>query len=318
MLNRSDGPTPCGVLFDVLKRRGGISHKELAQILLSERPLSDGRSPASRAFDRTWVSHYVVHAPVSTVQPAFFKDFGISAARILDRLHSGRRAWSAEAVLDFVRNDVSPALELSLEGCRQNTGLYRNALTRLSTGAGYSAGERAEAAMVLLVSTACLANVRQAVAYTMEYAQGIMGRRVSSPELFVAGSAPVCEEEPAGPIGLARIRGGRIAGAPRWIAPGMCPVEVGALACGPHDVTDVEADVSARHLLIDYGSDGEAPGGWLVQDLHSTNGSMLVDAESGEERVLEPGVPVPLRPGDELVLGAATRFVVLEGAPGLV
>lgn len=56
MVFRQADLTPCGVLFDVFKRKGGISHKELAGLILSDRPLSDGRSASSRAADRTWLS----------------------------------------------------------------------------------------------------------------------------------------------------------------------------------------------------------------------------------------------------------------------
>ena len=38
-------PTPCAAMFDTLKRFGGISHKDLAVLVLSERPLADGRTP---------------------------------------------------------------------------------------------------------------------------------------------------------------------------------------------------------------------------------------------------------------------------------
>ena len=44
MVFRQADLTPCGVLFDVFKRKGGINHKELAGLILSDRPLSDGRS----------------------------------------------------------------------------------------------------------------------------------------------------------------------------------------------------------------------------------------------------------------------------------
>ena len=43
--------TPTSVLFDLAKRHCGVSHKELAGLLLSGRPLSDGRSPQSRLGD---------------------------------------------------------------------------------------------------------------------------------------------------------------------------------------------------------------------------------------------------------------------------
>ena len=54
--------TPTSVLFDLAKRHCGVSHKELAGLLLSGRPLSDGRSPQSRLDDRTWVSRFISSA----------------------------------------------------------------------------------------------------------------------------------------------------------------------------------------------------------------------------------------------------------------
>lgn len=53
--------TPCFTLFDVLKSRGGISYKDTAAMVLSGKPLSDGRSPVSRVDDRTWVSLSLIH-----------------------------------------------------------------------------------------------------------------------------------------------------------------------------------------------------------------------------------------------------------------
>lgn len=48
--------TPCGAMFDIFKRAAHLSHIELCGLVLSSRPLADGRSPQSRAADRSWVS----------------------------------------------------------------------------------------------------------------------------------------------------------------------------------------------------------------------------------------------------------------------
>ena len=37
--------TPCGVMFDIFKRAAHLSHIELCGLVLSSRPLADGRSP---------------------------------------------------------------------------------------------------------------------------------------------------------------------------------------------------------------------------------------------------------------------------------
>ena len=50
--------TPCGAMFDIFKRAAHLSHIELCGLVLSSRPLADGRSPQSRAADRSWVSRF--------------------------------------------------------------------------------------------------------------------------------------------------------------------------------------------------------------------------------------------------------------------
>lgn len=72
--------TPCGALFETMKRYGGISHKDLARLVLSGRPLADGKSPLSRCDDRTWVSRFIVHAPVGSLQDRYFCDWGSGGA----------------------------------------------------------------------------------------------------------------------------------------------------------------------------------------------------------------------------------------------
>lgn len=84
---------------------------------------------------------------------------------------------------------------------------------------------------------------------------------------------------------------------------------VGLLATGAGDLTDVGADVSSRHLRVWRDEDA-----WWVMDLGSTNGSWLTPAD-GERVRLEPGVRREVRPADELALGAATTFVLVEGMP---
>ncbi len=58
-------------------------------------------------------------------------------------------------------------------------------------------------------------------------------------------------------------------------------------------------------------------GAWLYEDLGSTNGSMIRQ-RSGRERVAEPSRPVPVEPGDVLLLGDVTtpvRIDLLEAPP---
>lgn len=331
----SDGPeTPCAVMFDLLKRRGGIKHNELAAIVLSGRPLSDGRSPVSRAGDRSWVSRFVVHAPVGSLQPRYFADYSASALRVTNRLRSRRgRVLSDRQIIDLVCGEEGRAMDRALAACHQSAHLYRNALERLAGAAGHTAGERAEALMVLFVAAGCSADAKVAVAYTLDCARVSYEMRTSTPA--AAGVADVDGASGAGtglrwvsaragvdasvdplglerPFGLMRVSGGYIAGAPHWIDP-ACGAGIGALAMEDGDIADVEPDVSAEHARIWRDDDGS----WLVEDLGSKNGTVLVDGATGEERRLAARRPVSLRAGDELRLASSTVFVAVEGVPGV-
>ena len=89
---------------------------------------------------------------------------------------------------------------------------------------------------------------------------------------------------------------------------------VGSLASGPGAVTDVDVDVSRRHLRI-WQEDGR----WLCQGLGSTNGTVLLSGADKSMKVVEPPKserrgtcpPVELGLGDILILGRTTRFLVM-------
>ena len=125
--------TPCGAMFDIFKRAAHLSHIELCGLVLSSRPLADGRSPQSRAADRSWVSRFIVRAPVGTLQERYFADYGTSAARIMSRRgHPGavcRRGLLGRCPLvgdlchrlrscDLWRRHVDATLAEHIFGCR--------------------------------------------------------------------------------------------------------------------------------------------------------------------------------------------------------
>ncbi len=236
-LIRSSELTPCGALFDVLKRYGGVSHKELAAMILSERPLFDGRSPASRASDRTWVSRSIVHAPVSAVQEGYFRDYGVAARRIVDRLHASRAGTSSYSdVLRMVCGEPGETMVQALERCQGDIRLYRNALERMRHGEGYTAGERAEAAMVLFVAAGCSASVTKAVDYATSYIRSVMGGRLGTPTSCPVPLTMAHEDvEVTLPyaIGFVRVEDGRISSGPYWVSSDSQGAEVGALVTGP-------------------------------------------------------------------------------------
>ncbi|MDO4437507.1 MAG: FHA domain-containing protein [Coriobacteriaceae bacterium] len=304
--------TPCGAMFEMFKRHGGISHKELAVLVLSERPLSDGRSPVSRASDRTWLSRFIVNAPVSSLQPRFFRDFGLAGQRVMDRVRAKRRSeFSGQFLINLICGDAGKPMEYALAACHQDVSMYRNALERFSHDPGYTAGERAETLTILFIAVGCTANVKAAVAYTNEYVESILGGHMGTPKMLDL-KGPIELREPVVPaasLGLVRVADGYISGTPYWISPYEDGVTIGCFAMGENDITSVEADVSANHARI-WCEDGS----WYVRDLESTNGTRLVSGATGEETLLVPEEPTFINAGDELRLGAATTFMVVTGS----
>lgn len=304
--------TPCGAMFDIFKRHAHISHIDLCNLVLSTRPLADGRSAASRASDRSWVSRFIVRAPVGTLQERYFADYGTSATKILSYLRlRSRNPMEAEAVMNMVCGPAGATMEQALAAAHQDVHLYRNALARLSQASELAPAERAEAVLVLFIAVGCSADVRSSVTFAIDYAHATCGGCTSTPRsMGFDAAAQDAAEVPRHPLGLLRVRDGYVVSAPLWVEPAGEGVEIGALATGEGDITDVGDDVSARHAHVWCDEQGV----WRVEDLGSTNGTVVVN---GADRVCmqaEPGRSVVLEPGDELKLGESTTFAVLLGA----
>lgn len=309
----SDELTPCGVMFDVFKRSCGIKHNELAEMVLSSRPLSDGRSPKSRTSDRSWVSRFIVHAPAGSLQDRYFADYGRAATRVMSRLRTrGSKVFDPQQILDVVCGDAGQAMDAVLAACHQDAHLYRNMLDRINLSSGTTVGERAEAALVLFVAVGCSGNVGKAVAYTADYVRSMHVNLMSTPVMSEVAAPGLSPNEAWCPcLGLIRVRDGYVCGTPYWIEPTGEGVTLGALALGESDITDVDSDVSAEHARI-WRSDCD---GWLVKDLGSSNGTLVVDGADRAENKVQGDTAVSLHAGDELHLGASTVFAVVEGMP---
>lgn len=147
--------TPLGAMFSILKRYGGISYKELATLILSEKPLVGGASPASRVNDRTWVSRYLVHAPAEAVRSEYFVSYEKCAMRIIARLkkRTGNTLGNRE-IMEMVAGTPGQEMVAALQNAGQDATPYLNMLARLDKEGGFRAEERMEIAMVLFVAVA--------------------------------------------------------------------------------------------------------------------------------------------------------------------
>ena len=316
--------TPCFALFSAMTKLGGISYKELAGIILSGKPLSDGRSPVSRINDRTWISRFVVHAPVGSLQDRYFCEFSVSALRIIARLKSrSGKGLSSREIVDLVTAEEVHGMEKALSFCHQNVTLYHNTLERIIHGPGMTADERAEAAMVLFVSAGCLANVHRTVEYTMKLARSTHAGRLTTPtDVAPAGSEEkksILNSKPI--LGLLRIVDGYVVGSPYWLSDTEEGTEIGALALSNDAINDVGSHASGRHARI-WNKDER----WFIEDLGSSNGTTVVSGANHEETVVgsssqgkpdAPSAQIELHPGDEIRLADDTVFVVIEGMLGV-
>ena len=131
--------TPLGALFSILKRHGHISYKDLAALILSEKPLMGGASPISRVNDRTWISRYLVHAPVESVKSDYFIDCEKCAMRIVARL---KKRMSNPAIMTMIAGTAGREMATALDQRGQNTAPYLNMLARLSVNSGSRSASR--------------------------------------------------------------------------------------------------------------------------------------------------------------------------------
>lgn len=317
--------TPVAVLFDIMKRHGGVSNRELATMILSGRPLADGHSPQSRVEDRTWLSRFVVHAPDASLGDHLFCDYTAGALRLAARLSSARRSSRGRSdVMAAVFGKEGRAMDRALEAAGQDATVYRNLMERIRQEESLSETERAEAALVLMITAACTADVGRAAAETQGFAFSMFGSGLMTPppaadalalrqEAFDAATAPW--------LGLLRLEGSLVVGEPHWVAPSEEGTQIGALALGEGAVSKVGPDVSGLHARLWCDDAGR----WWVEGLGSRNGTVLVSGLTGEEMTVEPpaaerrewqAVPVEVAPGDQLRLGQSTTFVLIEGLPG--
>ena len=224
----------------------------------------------------------------------------------------GSKVFDPQQILDVVCGDAGRAMDAALAACHQDAHLYRNMLDRINLSSGTTVGERAEAALVLFVAVGCSGNVGKAVAYTADYVRSMHVNLMSTPVMSEVETSDLSPSEVWGLcLGLIRVHDGYVCGAPYWIEPTDEGVTLGALALGESDITDVDSDVSAEHARI-WRRDHD---GWLVKDLGSSNGTLVVDGANRAENKVQGGAAVPLHAGDELRLGANTVFAVVEGTP---
>lgn len=302
--------SPCGALFDFLKKYGRIKHSEAAFLLLSGKPLSDGKSALARAAEPTWLSRFIVNAPQETLQRSYCSDPGISSIKVASRLVANHGTGKA---LDLVDSYCKSMIACSLEPYGQACALFGNSYDRFRQAPGLSTCEHLEAVMVLCISTVVFGNVREAVLYALNCCRNIWGGITASTPKASFFAEPKSKNIAAVPLGLLKVVDGCCNGSTYWIEPSTDGCVVGSMALGEFDISDVGPHVSAQHARI-WSSDGL----WFIEDLDSTNGTIVV--RNGIDHVVSSSSECnsfELRPGDQLIFAGETRFVVVQAEPAI-
>lgn len=310
--------TPSSYLFADLKDFGGISNRDLARIVLSDRRVAGGLAPRDRVGERTFLSREVVHARPRRLPESMFAPFPASARAVCERLVARLGPGAPAAIERHVADEAAPGFRACLRAWGESDALYANALARVRAMSVASGRGRAVALLVLYLATGCLGDPARAVQIVERFAAESLGSALRTRPADVG--APSAGQRPDQVVlALARVTEGRIAGGIHPLRADAVGTVIGSLAPDPGAIVDVAPDVSGRHLRI-----WREGGRWFVEGLGSTFGTTLVPGDGGPERVVEPpsarrgpswaAAPVEVLPGDTLRLAASTEFLVLEVA----
>lgn len=310
--------TPCLVMFEAMKDFGGLSYKDFATIILSDRPVYDGRSPRSRVDDKTWFSRYVVHAEYGALPRSYFTDFGQSAQTVVSRIkHHGTARKTDQEIIDYL---MGPAMRSMTEVLRANgadEAIYENLCGRVMSMDLESPSQAVELLMVHFITTGCTGDPRYAAECTQEFAMNALNMRFRT-SLPKAVTDAVTDDEDVR-LCLCRIQGTKLKGRPYILSVEPEGTEIGSLSTKDGSITDVEETVSGRHLRVWRTDDGK----WYVEGLGSRNGTVLISGADKSETLVEPprdrrggfeSHPVEIRPSDRLVLARDTVFMVMQCA----
>lgn len=78
--------TPLEVMFSLFKTSFTLSHRALAELLLSDLPLTNGQPTAQMAQDTSWLSRTIVHSQPGSLEDRYFTDWSCASNQILHKL----------------------------------------------------------------------------------------------------------------------------------------------------------------------------------------------------------------------------------------
>ena len=315
------GRMPSYVMFSDLRRFGRMSHYDAARVLLSDTAAEGEQvSPRARVEDRTYLSRQIVNAAPGQIPPSYFGDFYRAAQVILPRLlaQHGNDAAGREAVQQHYSDDACSLMQDSLSSCGIDANIYANLVRRVMGRDDLAQNQRLTLLVMLFLIMGCLSDPAAAVARIDDFMeQNLIFRTNTEETTFLPRGEPGHREDAATHMGLIRIfPDSSVRDVVYPLRGGDGGTVIGALSCDPGSITDVDADVSARHLRIT-----SSGGVWYATGLGATNGTVVMRPGSDEPIVVElprarredrSARPQRIRQGDMLCLGSTTRFLVVR------
>lgn len=322
---------PSFTMFRSLKEVGAQSFKATLAVLANERAYSDdGRALPELA--PSTLSREVYHRSPENSLDGFWRDFSSSCVALTGRMVSGERkrghGTEAEArarICGYYGGEGAEQMAGALERYHLDGQLYLNAVKSVSSANLPREEDKCVLFVLLFVVAGCLGDPARAVREAERFSAAIGGsygytqtaRTIAEKVFLPAATAPVA-------LAIQRVLrnadGTEVAGSIYPLTKDPDGTHVGKFASGPHAVNDVDDYTSRDHLRIWY-QDGH----WLAQDARSTNGTLLIKADSPSSPVTvkprrsecEPGrvwPPVEICEGDRLILGRGTCFLVVRAS----
>lgn len=157
--------TPIEIMFSLFKTSFALSHRALAELLLSNRPLTNGRPTAQMAQDTSWLSRTIVHSQPGSLEDRYFADWSCASDRILHKLRE--KGYSNADIYTAIAS-ATDAIIQTLNAYGRNGLLYRNAASRL-VGCQSDEDDRALISIALVVSTACWCDPARSITYIIDH-----------------------------------------------------------------------------------------------------------------------------------------------------
>lgn len=125
--------TPSSYMYSDLRSFGGITNKEAARELLTDRILCGNGAPRDRINERTFLSRQIVHATPSQVHPEFFGDFHQSAQIITSKIVSNlANPCAYHEIIEHYGGVAAKEMGALLRHYSLDGNLYANAIRRIN------------------------------------------------------------------------------------------------------------------------------------------------------------------------------------------